>query len=287
MAKRINRKLELFTIHAHGLPESDYNNIFDKFYKIPRNQRIARIYGTVIGFPFIERTENGYFIQALEGDLDALQVVFDLSTGEAKESDLGSNEVYGQATHLIVVPSVRFTAIEYVRSGAKAILLGPAIAEIMRNNIDEFSDLQVEFAPKIERAFEEEIDLFDRIRMASIRVTRPNASWTDHYSDLSELMDASEGDKAAIDVRAGRGASLRKDAGIVQVIKDVSADEFPYIEEASVTGTRENEVSETTVRSRSHVVHSRVVVEADDTGTAYNTSIRRKLSEFISSWIRA
>ena len=214
-------------------------------------------------------------------------MVFDLSTGEAKESDLGSNEVYGQATHFVVVPSARSAAIEYVRSGAKAILLGPAIAEIMRNNIEQFSDVQVEFAPKIQRAFEEEIDLFERIRMASIRVTRPNASWTDHYSDLSELMNESHGDKAAIDIRAGRGKSLRKNSGIVQVIKDVSADEFPYLEEASVTGTREDEVSETTVRSRSHVVHSRVVVQADDTGTAYNTSIRRKLSEFIFSWIRA
>ncbi|MDH2310192.1 hypothetical protein [Methylobacterium brachiatum] len=287
MAKRINRKLELFTIHAHEMPEADYNDIFDQFNRIPKNQRIARIYGTVIGFPFIERTENGYFIQALEGDLDAIQVVFDLSTGEAKESDLGSNEVYGQATHFIVVPSARSAAIEYVRSGAKAILLGPAIAEIMRNNFEEFSDLQVEFAPKIQRAFEEEIDLFERIRMASIRVTRPNASWTDHYSDLSDLMDQSDGDKASIDVRAGRGGSLNKNGGIVQVIKDVSTDEFPYIEEASVTGTRQDEVSETTVRSKSHVIHSRVVVDADDTGTAYSTSIRRKLSEFISSWIRA
>ncbi|MFK5599406.1 hypothetical protein ACFZ8E_20790 [Methylobacterium sp. HMF5984] len=142
----------------------------------------------------------------------------------------------------------------------------------------------MEFLPKIEREFLEEINSFERIRIASIRVTKPNASWTDHYSDLSDLMDASDGDKASLDIRAARGESLRKNNGIVKVIKDIAEDRYPYIEEAAVTGTRQNEIAETTVRSKSHVVHSRVIVEADNTGAAYDTSIRKKLLEFLLSW---
>lgn len=287
MAKRVSRKLELFTMHAHGMPIMDYSKIFKAFASLPRGRRISNVNGIYIGFPHVIEIEGGYFIQAMEGDPDALQLIFDLSTGEAKESNLGVEEIFGQATHFVIAPDSRSVAIEYVRRGAKALLLGPSIAEIIRQNFPEYNKIQLEFLPKIERGFLEEINSFDRIRIASIRIKKPNASWTDHYSDLSDLMDSSDGDKASLDVRAGRGESLRKNDGIVKVIKDIAEDKYPYIEDAAVTGTRRDEGAETTVRSRSHVVHSRVVVEADNTGAAYDTSIRKKLLEFILPWISA
>ncbi|MFK5599405.1 hypothetical protein ACFZ8E_20785 [Methylobacterium sp. HMF5984] len=138
MAKRISRKLELFTTHAHGMPTPDYNTIFAQFASISRDRRISNVNGIYIGFPYVEKIENGYFIQAMEGDPEALQLIFDLSTGEAKESNLGSEEIYGQATHFVVMPNSRSAAIEYVRRGAKALFIGPSIAD----SSEEFTRIQ-------------------------------------------------------------------------------------------------------------------------------------------------
>lgn len=193
--------------------------------------------------------------------------------------------MFGQATHLVVDPNSRLVAIEYVRQGAKALQLGPAMAGILRDHAPRLADVKIELVPRLNENFTKEIAEFDRIRIASIRITRPNASWTDHYTDLSDLMDQSDGAKADLDVRAERGGSLKKNTGIVKVMKEIANDEHPYLEEATIVGVRKNESAETTVRSSSHKVHARVIIDTDRTGAAFDTSIRAKLAEFISSWL--
>ena len=69
------------------------------------------------------------------------------------------------------------------------------------------------------------------------------------------------------------------------MIEEVSNDEHPYLEDSTVIGTRADENAETTVRSSAHIVHSRAMIETNDTGEAYDVSIRSKLLEFISHWI--
>ena len=285
MARRVSRKIELFTIHAHNKSEIDYEDIFSTLDSIEKKSRIASVRGMIIGFPFIIKIDDMFFIQALEGDPDSAPLIFDSSTGDTVDNDLEENEVLSLATHFIVAPRQRLAAIEYVRRGAKALQLGPAITEILKNGGVNYRNLQLEFAPKLESSFAEQISSFERIRVASVRVLRPNASWTDHYTELSELMEQSGGEKAEIDIRAGRGGSLEKDKGIVEVIKEIANDAYPYIEDASITGTRENETAETVVRSNTHTVHARVNVEVDRTGMAHDNSIRAKLLEFISAWI--
>ncbi|KAB7786363.1 hypothetical protein [Methylorubrum populi] len=286
MARRVSRKLELFSVHAHNNNEEiDYKKIVSTFKALPRSLRITKIGNMVFGFPVVTEMEGIYFMQVLEGDPEATTLIFDRATGRASETELADSELISQATHLVIHPEKRLAAIEYVRRGAKAVQIGPAIASVLKSNTSDFRLLDLEFPPKIAKGFSEQIATFERIRVASLRITRPNASWTDHYTDLSDLMETSGGEKAEIDVRAGRGASLEKNKGIVQVIKEISEDEHPYIEEAAITGTRANESAETVVRSSTHILHTRVSVEANNSGEVYDNSIRSKLVSFISSWL--
>lgn len=286
MARRVSRKLELFSIHAHQFEPYSYKDIFDAFSKIPNELRIANVSGTIIGFPHVIQIDEGYFIQVIEGDPSSQPLIFDTLSGTSKSTELNDGEMLGQVTHCVINAEKRLAAVEYVRSGAKALQLGPAIAGILRDHAEGMKNLLIELAPKIAKDFSEEIARFERIRYASIRVTKPNASWTDHYTELSDLMDQSGGSKADLDVRAGRGESLKKNSGIVKIIEEISNDEHPYLEESTVIGVRENESAETTVRSSAHTIHTRAILNTDEAGVAYDTSVRAKLLEFLTAWIR-
>ena len=285
MVKRVVRKLELFAIHAHHDTASTYVDLFDKLSRVQRARRVIEISGIVIGFPIVRARTDGLFIRATEGDPDSSALVFDRETGRTRETDLSKSEVLSQTTHLYVVPEKRRAAIEYSRRGVKAALLGPAMEGILRANYSELHNIRLEFTAVPTKGFLEEVKQFERIREASIRLMKPNASWTDHYTDLSDLMDDSNGAKVELDVRAGRGESLRKNRGIVKVIKDVAADEQPYLDEAKLIGTRENETNETTLRSSQHLEHTRTVVEADDAGVPLEGSMRTALVNFIQRFV--
>ncbi|MER8696510.1 hypothetical protein NKI77_26510 [Mesorhizobium opportunistum] len=286
MVKKTIRKIELFAIHAHNFGSSSYDDLFKKLSDLPAERRVVTVSGVVIGFPIVKKVADQYFLQATEGDPDAAALVFNRDTGTTRETDLSRGEMLSQATHLLVSASNRRASIEYSRRGIKAVSIGPAIEGIISKNYNNLKNLRLEFAPVTTKSFISQIKQFDRIRAASLRVLKPNASWTDHYTDLSDLLDESNGGKVEIDVRANRGESLRKTKGIVKVIKDVTRDEQPYLDAATVTGTRADETNETTIRADRHITHTRVPVDADDAGVPVAESVQGALSNFLSRFIQ-
>ena len=92
-------------------------------------------------------------------------------------------EVLSEAAHFLVSPTKRRAAIEYVRRGPKASILSAAIEGLLRRHYPELGNVLFEFAPVVGERFATEINAFERIRIAKIRVIRPNASWTEHYTD--------------------------------------------------------------------------------------------------------
>lgn len=283
MAKRSTRKFEAYVMHAHHDTPATYSELFQRLAKLKPEDRLYR-YSTevIIAFPIVVKEGSGYFIQAVEGGDDSA-LVLNVETGNTRENLLGRSELLSHATHFTVSPRKRRAAIEYSQRGAKAPVLALAIEGILKAQYPDLGDIGFAFAPVIRENFITEINAFERIREANIRVTRPNASWTDHYTDLSKLAEDSGGDKVAVEIKAGRSASLKKNAGIVRVIKDVVSDNQPYLDDAKVTGTRKDETSETTVHAKKHIQHTKVTVEADDAGVPVVTDIRSKLSKFLSS----
>jgi hypothetical protein len=162
-------------------------------------------------------------------------------------------------------------------------MLAVAIEGVLRQSYPEFGNIGFSFAPVIKENFITEINAFERIREASIRVMRPNASWTDHYTELSNLAEDSGGEKVAVEIKAQRNGSLKKNAGLVKVIKDVVSDGEPYLDDASVKGVRKNETSETAIHANKHVLHTKAVVDVDDAGVPIANDIRVKLSRFLAT----
>lgn len=285
MAKKTIRKIELYALHAHNFSSLTYDGLFERLERLPPASRVFTVSGIVVGFPIVKKIKIGYFIQATEGDPDASALIFNQQTGTTRETNLSREEILSQATHLVVSPEKRRASIEYSRRGIKAFALGPAIEGILSANYADLRQFRLEYSPITTGTFVSEISKFDRIRVASLRIMKPNASWTDHYTDLSELLDESNGDKVELDVRASRGESLRKQTGIVKVIKDVARDGQPYLDAAAITGTRSDETSETTVRANQHITHTRASVDADDAGVPLATAMRTALSDFLARFL--
>lgn len=284
MAKRSTRKFEAFVMHAHHDTPATYSDLFERLAKLKRGQRIYRFTDEVVfGIPEVSlESDNTYFLQVVEGGDDSA-LVLNVETGATRENILDRSEMLSHATHLSVSPRRRRAAIEYSQRGAKAPMIAVAIEGILREHYSDLRDIGFSFAPVIKENFITEINAFERIREASIRVTRPNASWTDHYTELSKLAEDSGGDKVTVDVRAPRGDGLKKTAGIVKVIKDVVRDSEPYLDDALVKGTRHNESFETTVHAKKHVQHTRVPVETDDAGVPVVNDIKARLRSFLST----
>jgi hypothetical protein len=283
MAKRLTRKFEAYVMHAHHDTPATYADLFVRLARLKREDRIYRHSPeVVIGFPIVVKEGDGYFIQAVEGGDDSA-LVLNVETGDTRENILGRAEMLSHATHFVVSPKKRRAAIEFSQRGAKSQMLALAIEGILRSHYPELKDIGFNFAPVIRKNFITEINAFERIREASIRVMRPNASWTDHYTGLSDLAEESGGDKVAVEIKAARNATLKKNAGIVRVIKDVVSDGEPYLDDAVVTGTRQDEAAETSVHAKKHVQHTKASVEADDAGIPVVNDIRSKLSKFLSS----
>lgn len=283
MAKRTTRKFEAYVMHAHHDTPATYSTLFEMLSKLRREDRIYRFSDEVVfGFPIVSRENDTYFIQVVEGGDDSA-LVLNVETGNTRENILARSEMLSHATHLVVAPRKRRAAIEYSQRGAKAPTIAVAIEGVLREHYPDLHNVGFSFAPVIRENFVTEINAFERIREASIRVTRPNASWTDHYTDLSKLAEDSGGDKVAVDVRAGRNDSLKKNVGIVKVIKDVVRDREPYLDDAAVKGTRQHEEFETTVHAKKHVQHTRSVVQTDDAGVPVISDIRTKLRNFLAT----
>ncbi|MGM4918764.1 hypothetical protein [Tardiphaga sp. 813_E8_N1_3] len=281
--KRSIRKFEVFAMHAHYDSPANYADIFLRLERLSIEERIYHYSPeVVIGLPIVSREADGYFIQVVEGGDDSA-LVLNVETGETRENILSRAELLSHATHFFAVPRRRRAAIEFSQRGAKADMIATAIEAILRENYPDMKEIGFTFAPVIRENFTREINQFGRIREAAIRMIRPNASWTDHYTDLSDLAEESGGDKVAVEIKAPRGGTLSKRAGIVKVIKDVVADSQPYLDDAKVTGVREGETNETTVHSKKHVQHTKVAVNADDAGVAVVTDIRSKLRRYLSS----
>jgi hypothetical protein len=191
-------------MHAHNDTPATYTDFFEKLASLPRRQRIHPIGPIVIAFPIVQQDGSRFFLRAVEGG-DSAALVLNTTTGVTRENFLEESEMLSEASHILVAPTKRRAAIEFVRRGPKAQMMSVAIEGILRRHFRDLENTRFEFAPIVDRDFIAQIDSFSRIRVANMRVTRPNASWTEHYNELSAFMEQSDGDKVEVGVRATGG----------------------------------------------------------------------------------
>lgn len=281
-AARLNRKISAYAIHAHGKDFSgDYEELFSVISSMEKSDRIIKIRDVVVAITNVSRVADGYFLTFVEGEEGVQPLILDTVTGETRDGDLERDEALGAAAHALVKPNGRRILIEYVKRGAKAEVMARTVEELLRSKRGK--DFRIEFSPLVEEDFVREINRFTRIRMASITMIKPNAGWDDHYTKISKLLEESDGEKADLSVRAARGETLSKTAGIVEIIKDVVTDEQPYVSDAEIVGMKDGEEGETSLPLHKHVVSKVVNVPREVNGGVNVLRLRQKMISLMGS----
>lgn len=281
---RVNRRIQAFAMHAEGSQfNGDYEEIFNVISQTKIKERYIRIRGEIVIINSCRKKDEFFELEFIITSDDVDPLIVNVNTGEIRVEQLAENETLGVMTHALVHPKSRRILIEYAKSGVKADVISLCISEFFSSKLRR--DIRITFSPLIEQNFLLQLKMFSRIRVASVKLSRPNAGWDDHYTKLSKLMDDSDAGKAEINVSAARGESLNKDRGIIKIITQVANDEHPYIMDALIIGNKIEEEGETKLPLHDHVKSKIVNVSKAKDGRINANSLFRKMQTYIASII--
>lgn len=260
----VSRKLEVFSVHCTiGNNAGPYERVLDYVAALAVTERVIKYAYKAVALPTFSRVGTRFKIEAFEGDPNFNPIIFNLQTGKQRRAPLGRGDVIAQKTHAIIDFRKRRAAVEYVRGGAKADEIADVI-ESLASGSPEFEGITFGLAPMPAPGFLDELDKFDRIRVARLTMAKPNAGWTDRFNRLSAIIGESNGRYADVAVRAARGESLEKKQGIMEVIREVAEDPQPYLTGAEIRGIRKGEEAEVSVKLAEHAQQRRVVLPVKD-----------------------
>jgi len=142
---------------------------------------------------------------------------------------------------------------------------------------EDNENIWVSLEPEPGVEFINRINGLSRIRLATIRTVRPNPGWRDLETELAREADESQAHKADITMTARRQASLAKNKGIVQTIKELfSSKELDY---AVVEGERDGQNDH--FNSKKLVERKRLSFRLDDGGQVDSADAWAKLGDLM------
>jgi hypothetical protein len=277
------RKLEVFSLHArtkHGV--IDYGKFFASLARLDSNSRQKTRNENLIALPRIRVGASRIHLIAYEGPVGVQPLIFDSVSAQERIQKLGSKEVVATRTHCVIDLASREAIIEYNHRGAKAT----DIEELLNSSgraLPRHATLELHLSPKVEASFLDAIDKFGRVRVASVRVARPNFDWNDNYNSLRNVAQESEAHTVSLEVTAGRGTSLSLFKGIVTYVRQMVREELSTLRGARLTGIRKGESSETTVSIANFVEHQRINVRMTEDGHVDSADIVRHMDEFLDA----
>lgn len=264
MAKSSNT-VRFYMFHAHDGDEPvEYGDFFYRLRSLTGIEiKLARDYAAVLQ-EFQQESSSEVALTFVGGDPAENSIYFDRRT-RTTEEELGSESRWrGKLTRAVFEWSddTRILALEGVRNGVTKTLL----ERYLKKTLKEFYPrLSVELTPLASPSFLDEIEKFERIRIAKVEVKRPNYGFDDMENSLFETARASGAQSASASVKAERGESLSKDDGLVKVIKEVASAKNSSIENASVEGRKPGAKKDERVALDRH--QERMEVQVDDSGT--------------------
>lgn len=276
----IGRKLEFFSFHGRSPKRKfDYDIFFNEVSKIAPQNRVFKIGKRTFAIPSFQYKQGIGSLIIYEGD-DKTPLIFNAESGEERHEKLQRNEFVAEKTHAVFDLKKRQFLIEYVQRGAKAYHLSDLLQFLARKIFDD-PDIMFTLNPDISEDFIKEVGRFERIRVATMRLSRPNQDWTDCYNGLSEVAEDSEAQDFDVSMKAGRGQSLKKKEGIIKIIGDLVKQPISALKNAKITGTRRDENKETTISTFKHIAHRRTRIRTDEDGYVLANDIIEKMKTFI------
>jgi hypothetical protein len=280
---KIVRKLQLFTLHARTeAGPIDYLGLFNFVGGLGPTERARIVGGRMIALGPVRIEGNMVWLHAYEGDIKTDPMFLNVSSGEEHPGKLEPNDVLVQKTHVVIDTESRNVIVEFNGRGAKA----HDIAELLQtigSASPECQGLVLDFNPKVGEDFIREIERFGRIRVAELKLSRPNFDWTDHRNHLTDIASQSNGHVIDVSVYAARHESLAKNGGMVRYIKTLVRDPLSIFKGASVTGVREHEDAETSVSLARFIEHRNVRVRRAASGHVVDADIEGEMLEYLES----
>jgi hypothetical protein len=274
------RKLEVWSLHAHlgDTAVADYAAMFEAIAAVDANLRQWESEEKVVALPKIELQTGRVYLTAYEGPRGH-PIIFDTGSSAERRGALQPGEIVATRTHALIDIGRREAIVEYNHRGAKASDIAVVLGAAGRQALG-WKALYVELTPKVDRSFVEGIDSFERIRVAGLRIIRPNVDWTQWADAFAASALDSDAQTAEAAFTARRGESLSKTNGIVPFIRRRSVDALATLKNAFVTGRREGETAETTLSLNDHKEQVRVNVRMTQSNEVDEADIRRYLAEY-------
>jgi hypothetical protein len=283
--RQTSRKLEVFTVQAHfGKSASEavnYRRLFQAIAEATRAQRTVTILGKSLALPDFRLDEDLVVLTAYEGE-EGNPLFFNFEKATERIERLSRGEKLATKTHCAIDIATREAVVEYNFRGAKAGDIAEAIQAIGRS-LTTWSDLEVELTPVVDQSFIQAVNSFQRIRVATVKMVRPNQDWTDYATHITDIADESRGGSIEVTVNAKRSSSLSERSGIMRFIKETIRTARQSIKTAKVTGTRAGEDAETTVTTEKHIAHQKVSVELNNDGLVNDPEINDRAVRFLES----
>lgn len=280
--RKTTRKLEVFKLQGHleGSP-APYKEVFDFIEEIPARQRVVKTGDKTISLSKIEVESSSVFMVFHEGE-PLSPMFFNLDTGSERFAEVRGHEILATRTHVLLDLKTREVYIEYNHQGAKVGNIQWTLDVLARRN-PKWDLLQLKFSRPPGEGFLEELRRFHTIKKVSFKVTRPNPTFTDLKTYLTDTAEESGATAASVEFTAGRGGELEKDTGVVAELETALESEAAPVTTASVTGIREGEHEDATITLARYSEHQRVDVAVDQHGHVEETSIWQRLKAYMST----
>lgn len=278
-----SRKLEVFALHCHleNNKTPNYRDFFQRISQARGRTRQVQYPEKLIALP-VMRLQGSNIVEliAYEGPLGVSPLIFNASTEQERIARLEASAVVATRTHAVIDIHRREAVVEYNQRGAKARDIADVL-ETAARTLKLGAQPAVELSPVADESFLKAIDRFGVIKVADLRVARPNMDWTDNYNHLTSVADESNARTIDISVSAHRNDSLARDGGVMHFIRQMVAAPQSALKGARVVGIRTGEEAQTTVSLGNYVQHQKVHVRVDENGHIVTEDILAKMNAFL------
>lgn len=277
------RTVRFYSFHMHkGNEPINYGNFFEFLMTMTGVEvDISRDYTAVL--QGIEMESAGTFaLTFIGGDPNENTIFFDRATGSTEEESASERRWRGKLTraYFSFTDGARVLALEGVRSGITANLLEKYFRKV---SSDSFGRISVEISPLTSPSFIEEIEQFERIRLASIEVGRPNYGFNDLENALFSTADASDAQSASLSAKAPRGESLNKNEGIVDVIKETVETPNPSVRNVVIEGRKPGASRDQRVTLEKHQERTDISINESQSAAQQTESIFEQMRRAVTN----